>query len=202
MVMVTWKDLRSRLSGLDAETAVSVRRVTAPVRHELRVEATLLAARDGRSDADAALLLAADLNGVGGPAGAGGPGGASRRIPVFSHLGKGRWRASDGEAWRAAGAAALLRMRMVWTADETLALENDEGGGRHHPTATIPGMPEPWDRAFALAMVREGHALIAQNPAEAAWPAGAVLGIISREPPHRLGHALIKAGATVLAPVD
>ncbi|MDD2758054.1 MAG: hypothetical protein PHD72_01610 [Patescibacteria group bacterium] len=93
-------------------------KATAPARHESRVAATVACARAwirafGREsieeyeDICVLILLIADLFGVGGPNGLGG---ATRRHPAFTALGKGRWQASDGSAYRAAvvGAAAEL----------------------------------------------------------------------------------------------
>jgi hypothetical protein len=82
----------------------------AQARHNSRVEDTAqaaLAAADG-CPLTAAFLLALDLGGIGGPLGIAGT--ATDRMPAFSALGKGRWNATDGPAYRAAAEAALRRI--------------------------------------------------------------------------------------------
>lgn len=78
---------------------------TARQRHESRVEATLSVVK-GTRDPEWSLLL--DIHGKGGPFGAGG--GTSQRSVLFAGLGSGRWNARDGQAFKAAGLAALRRM--------------------------------------------------------------------------------------------
>lgn len=57
-------------------------------------------------------LLEVDLRGYGGPHGVGTVGGdcTTRRLPHFKECGKGRKRASDGEAWMAAATDAQRRV--------------------------------------------------------------------------------------------
>ena len=100
--------------------AASVQFITwlnAKDRHEARVAATKAAADEvelapKEEEADRVLkrvvVLTMDLVGYGGPFNCGwtrGEGGASDRILI--HLGKGRWHASDGGAYRAAANRAL-----------------------------------------------------------------------------------------------
>src|SRR5690606_18430656 len=108
----TWKELRARLeaAGASEETVEALRRATAWARHTRRVrvarETAMEAARGERELA--ALLLAMELHGAGGPGGLGGPGCATERMPPFCfQWGKGRRHASDGAAWDAAAREAL-----------------------------------------------------------------------------------------------
>jgi hypothetical protein len=71
--------------------------IDGPSRHARRVTAT----RELANDAQGLALLVLDLNGVGGEKGTG-HNGRSLRLERFQSLGKGRWQASDGEAYLAA----------------------------------------------------------------------------------------------------
>src|SRR5690606_2259544 len=120
----TWKDLREQLpAGLSEDSVELIRRATAPMRHEKRVNATIDAALTAvleiysSPDLDvrrvtpfvcrvAACLIAFDRNGAGGRYGAGGGGAATDRMSWARSLGKGRRQASDGSAWLAAAADA------------------------------------------------------------------------------------------------
>lgn len=112
--METWKETRERLGLPETGTAAEiVRRATAPARHEARIEATLAAVRshlgdDAINPAAVVAELIADLNGVGGPFGAG-MGAATWRRPWARALGSGRWQAADGWAYMAAAVEALHR---------------------------------------------------------------------------------------------
>lgn len=126
--MITWKELLEQLneSWLLEEVNPTptlidkIKRATAPARHQWRVSETLTAARENADamnlerphTAGAALVLARDLLGVGGPGGLGwsnGNKGATER-PVLNTLGAGRYHAGDGGAWRS---AALEAWRVV-----------------------------------------------------------------------------------------
>jgi len=88
-------------SGLSAAATELLVKASAYQRHAARVQATLDAAVDAVGCfAPWAILL--DLHGTNGAFGSGGRGSASQRNPVFADLGKGRWQASDGAAYRAA----------------------------------------------------------------------------------------------------
>lgn len=120
----TWKDLREQLpSDLSDDAVELIRRATAPMRHEKRVNATvdaaLTAVLEIYSSPDlelrrvtpfmcriAATLIALDRNGTGGPHNAGGGFAATARMSWARGLGKGRRQASDGAAWMAAAADA------------------------------------------------------------------------------------------------
>ena len=92
-----------------------IAQATGQSRHENRVEATLQSARNWLKNANLcitnvhlAFLLILDINGVGGPFGSGGPEGGTARI--LSDLGKGRWRASDGAAYKVAALQTLTNV--------------------------------------------------------------------------------------------
>lgn len=88
--------------GVDEESAQWLVGVDAHLRHEARVEATLEAARNAPCGlAEGLGLLLLDLIGWGGERGTGWNG-RTERYRLFSKLGKGRWQASDGDAYRAA----------------------------------------------------------------------------------------------------
>jgi hypothetical protein len=113
--MKTWNETLGAL-GLrqGTESAELVRRATAPARHAARVACTLAAVREflgpDHTDAEMVAELLCDLNGIGGPFGAGGFGAATVRRPWASALGKGRRRASDGPAWMAAVESAITQI--------------------------------------------------------------------------------------------
>jgi len=86
--------------------------LTAPARHAWRVEKTIAAAAAVLGNpcrVMQAALIALDLHGTGGTAGCGAGAGetVSLRAPWARGLGKGRWQASDGRAYRAAAEQAL-----------------------------------------------------------------------------------------------
>lgn len=104
-----WSELKAALpASLPAVVIENIRRSTAHERHTERVEATQRSAREMAervgtgSDHLAALILIADLFGVGGPGGLSGAG--TRRLLC---LGAGRWQANDGGAYAAAAIDAL-----------------------------------------------------------------------------------------------
>ncbi|MBK9418851.1 MAG: hypothetical protein IPN62_16610 [Flavobacteriales bacterium] len=87
--------------GLSASATDLLVKAEGHQRHAARVQATLDAAVDAVGCfAPWAIML--DLHGTNGAFGSGGRGSASQRNPVFADLGKGRWQASDGQAYRAA----------------------------------------------------------------------------------------------------
>jgi hypothetical protein len=84
----------------------------ATFRHKSRVDDTLEAALEAagnRCELTAAFMIAIDLGGIGGALGLSGE--STVRAPMFQGLGKGRWQASDGAAYRAAAEEALCRLR-------------------------------------------------------------------------------------------
>lgn len=88
-------------------------RLNASERQEMRVKATMDAAMVGLEDkmnpeVEAGFRLLLDMSGVGGTLGTG-IGGRSARNALFSKLGKGRWRASDGSAYMKASMEALYK---------------------------------------------------------------------------------------------
>lgn len=97
-------------AGVTGAALEALLRDSAPVRHQLRVRAATEAARawahqfhQAGSFKDNLLVMAvlhADCMGVGGKDGV--EGAATVRHPAFRRCGKGRKRASDGEAWTAA----------------------------------------------------------------------------------------------------
>jgi hypothetical protein len=104
--MDTRKVLKNRLelacvAGPAAELVLAA---TAADRHAWRVKETERISTEWASESWQ-LVVALDFVGHGGPMGLGGPTGRSHR---FLHaLGSGRWRANDGDAWRAAARQAL-----------------------------------------------------------------------------------------------
>lgn len=133
--------------GITGEALAFAVKAGAPERHEARVQATLAAARACASannipDAEtrgAALLLAADLMGIGGPRGIGGDG-TTRLLPG---LGASRWQANDGAAYQGAARDALWRITRA-----------PDGAPRlHEPLVISPDdaleLPEPWGGTMA-----------------------------------------------------
>jgi len=94
-------------SGCPRRASGIIAGLWASERHEWRSEETVLAA-PGSSDPEKAFWVLADALGVGGIQDIEGT--ATIRHPAFRRLGKGRWNASDGEAWRAASAEACSRL--------------------------------------------------------------------------------------------
>ena len=111
----TWASIAAQVPDLVEEDREALRRLTAPARHAWRVQKTIAAAAatPGRPCRGMqAALIALDLHGTGGTAGCGA--GASEtstlRAPWARGLGKGRWQAGDGRAWRAAAEEALCQL--------------------------------------------------------------------------------------------
>jgi len=138
-----------------------IAQATGPARHAARVEATLAAAtqwllaNSEHVDQSAmphnlAWLLILELHGVGGPLNAGGKDASTSRI--LKSLGKGRWQASDGAAYRAAALAALTS---VSTGRITLApLENGSVQvSLGDDTDVVHATLEPW---FARSLAIRG----------------------------------------------
>jgi hypothetical protein len=92
--------------GLPPSAVSLIAAATAAGRHDRRIEATKETFRR-QYGADWPLFLSLDLHGVGGPQGATGEG--TERFGPGGFLGKGRWLATDGQAYRAAAEAALWR---------------------------------------------------------------------------------------------
>jgi len=109
----TWASIAAQVTDLGEEDREALRRLTAPARHAWRVERTTAAAAAAIPGTPCralqAALVALDLHGTGGTAGcgAGASETASLRAPWARALGKGRWQASDGRAYRAAAEQAL-----------------------------------------------------------------------------------------------
>jgi len=134
----TWAELEGTLpEGLSPATRETIKKATAPERHRARVDATIAAAQAG---ADAAwarvdvkptqeqragltcMLVTLDLSGPRWRAALGGPG-TTMRMSWASGLGKGRWLATDGDAYRAAAEEAERALREAYfrpAADEDI----------------------------------------------------------------------------------
>lgn len=99
-----------RLTGGDPDHPTDAEkflcRTLAYSRHRWRVQTTLDAAFSlaGNDPAGAFLVLILDMNGIGGPYGAGGDGKRTDRLLV---VGSGRWQAGDGYAYHAAALDAM-----------------------------------------------------------------------------------------------
>lgn len=109
----TWASIEESLPPeMGHEDREALRRLTAPARHAWRCQQTVVAGLSALGDraehALVAALIALDLHGVGGPSNAGGAGSGTLRARWARSLGKGRWQASDGGAWRAAAESSLL----------------------------------------------------------------------------------------------
>lgn len=179
METTTWAALAASLpEDICAESREAIRAATAPARHAARVQATrdVAIAEAKRLAGDgyegsawaAAALLRLDLAGIGGECGLGWEsGGATLRAPCFRVLGSGRWRAADGEAYRAAAAAAadaldpegtvLVRL---YAADGYVWVDSGEG----HRLATFDATWAPWIEAEARRLLqREAYALLASS---------------------------------------
>lgn len=98
------------LSGPPLEALEGLLGWPGPREHIERVKATKDAALQATkgNGGEAALLLLLDLSGVGGISEVGGS--STLRLPAFSKLGKGRWRARDGSLWRRAAIRALKEL--------------------------------------------------------------------------------------------
>jgi len=109
----TWASIAAQVTDLGEEDREALRRLTAPARHAWRVEQTIVAAAAAIPGTPCralqAALVALDLHGTGGNAGCGSGATetASLRAPWARGLGRGRWQAADGRAWRAAAEEAL-----------------------------------------------------------------------------------------------
>ena len=111
----------------------------------------------------ALLTLDGPEAGVGGPAGCGGPNGATARPPAFGGRGTGRRHANDGGAWTAAIEQAAANIKAVLYAtplwalkvvDDELTLvvliENDL-------LASVEGLPPRWLDALIRRAVRDAY---------------------------------------------
>lgn len=99
-------------SGIEDYAADFLADVDAPLRHKWRVEQTIEAARNAPCGlAEGLGLLLLDVCGLGGERGTGWNG-RTERYRLFSKLGKGRWQASDGDAYRVAAMDALESHRV------------------------------------------------------------------------------------------
>lgn len=130
-IIETAKTAKTRLEVIDTANAAGITGHAAELlvsiganhRHELRMRASIEHARDyiydwvcpftdeGPTSADveaaAALTLLADIHGIGGLFSGAFGSGTGR---LLSRLGKGRWNASDGPAYRAAAASAVHQL--------------------------------------------------------------------------------------------
>lgn len=118
--VVTRREAAEELAriGVVGEAAEAILRETAPARHAWRVAQTIEAARAAAPsprpvgmdlDAYAAGLLVLDLLGIGGREGVEGLG--TLRVPALAvRLGRGRWQATDGDAYRAAAREAISQL--------------------------------------------------------------------------------------------
>jgi hypothetical protein len=200
-----WEPVRARLNeaGVSPDLIERARRATAPARHRARTEATLAAARatgplpPGDEVIRAAVLIAADLNGVGGYAGAGSSTGDCKttRMAWASRLGKGRWNATDGAAWRGAAEAALQYLDARWMVVEgELRLAVGAHGACDSAcdsaVSAFEWLPEgPWSEAVGLALIL--------GP-KAHWQTGE-LQLLGIPCPEGAAEAVLTAGIAVLA---
>jgi hypothetical protein len=105
--------------GIEGNAKELLLRAGAASRHQARVDATIAAAQAAAivdpvtyTRAAAYFWLLMDYHGCGGPLAGAFGGKRTDRLPEFSKLGKGRWLASDGNAYRAAALEALAKLRL------------------------------------------------------------------------------------------
>lgn len=177
-------EANARDAGIEGDALAFIASLGASERHAWRVGATLRAALEAADsetyptaseDAEARqalavawALVALDIDGVGGPRGMGGAGGASGRMPWARTLGKGRWQASDGRAWEAAAVEA--REALVRALGETPHLAVDELPYGEKPVATLvvragqtacsitKTVPLAWEAAEARRQIASAYA--------------------------------------------
>lgn len=184
-------------AGLTGEALTFAVKAGAPARHEARVQATLAAARacaaanniPSAENRGAALILAADLMGIGGPRGIGGDS-TSRLLPA---LGKGRWQASDGAAYQGAACDALWRLTRA-----------EEGEPRRHSHLAIcPDdcleLPEPWGGTMARRGLLRALGVVTGPVLDRA---GKTLPVHFAEASPRLWGAVVNICAAVAIPDD
>lgn len=127
----TWASIERSLPNLGREELDALRRLTAPARHAWRCQQTVEAAKaaigPGAEHGFVAALIALDLHGLGGVANAGGSSAGTARASWARGLGKGRWNASDGPAWRAAAECSLVS-EVEREAHARLALPEEDRG--------------------------------------------------------------------------
>lgn len=171
--MIKKSEIVRKLEGIDRRAVELVAGAGAAMRHLARVDTTVAVARAaaaeqlGQGESGSAkerllmwALLTLDLNGLGGHADAGllgGQSGATIRRPEFKKLGKGRWLASDGGAWRAAAEGAVEKIaewfgenrpQMVPRGSQIFV--RSQIGARYDPIEVeVPVPNDDWTEAYA-----------------------------------------------------
>jgi len=163
--METKSSLEMRLeeAGCPWQAAGLISNLWSSDRHSWRSEETIKAA-PGATPQERAFWILADALGVGGIQDIEGV--ATIRHPAFRSLGKGRWNASDGNAWHAAACQAYITLSGGWLRIEPsphlgfISISTARG-----ETASFP-LPHHWEGEefrWARALVLRACAIVASQ---------------------------------------